>query len=311
MEKIGGLAKCRPNFWPPTIRAVTFGLWAVMASACHAGEQRERRQPGASSANSSDNVPANLTLCRDCPEFVHIPTPPAALRNIRHVAKYELTWKNYLAAFDARACPIPKVEVRGFGSAQPRYIQIKPADFRLDWPITELTPDDVECYLRWLTTKTRYKVALPTANEWEWFARAGNPAARFPWGDDADAGHEQLYGTPTNDADVAKPSKDGFVFPSRRVGRFPPNAWGIHDLMGNVRELTSNVLSGEEWASRFPSDQAGSSGYSRVVIKGSNAWSRQWAADGVAREFDAVIANGRYSTDVGVRVVLIEDDGAQ
>ena len=262
--------KCRPNFGPPTIRAVTFGVWAAMASACHAGEQSEHRQPGVSSAN----VPANLTR---------------AVATAQNSSIYPATGR----------------------VAQPQYIQIKSADFRLDWPITELTPDDVEFYLRWLTTKTRYKAALPTAKEWEWFARAGNPAARFPSGDDDGVGHEQLYGTPINDADAAKPSKDGCVFRSRRVGTFPPDAWCIHYLMGNVRELTSNVLSGEELASSFPSHQAGSSEYSRVVIKGSDAWSRPGARDGVARELHALISDGRYSTEVGVRVVLIEDDGAK
>lgn len=289
------------------LSSIALSLCVVVAIACQAREESGERQPYASSSSSS----ATLALCRDCPEFVLTPSPPADLRKIRYVSKYELTWKNFLASVDAQACPIPKVEVLTPGSQHSRYVQIEPADFRLDWPITQLRLVDVECYLHWLNSKTQYKVALPSAKEWEWFARAGNSTARFPWGDDDGVGHEQLYGTPFDDADIAAPAKKGFVFPSRRVGRFSPNAWGIHDLMGNVRELTSNVLSSEEWAGKFPSDLPASSKYSRVVLKGSDAWNRHWAKDGINLDFYAIISNGRYSTDVGVRLILIDDEDSR
>lgn len=290
-----------------TISALALGLCVVLASACQAGGRSGRNQPDA----PSSNVPTALTLCHDCPEFVLIPPSPVGLRKISYVAKYELTWKNYLASVDARTCPMPSVEMVRFGSAPRRYVQIDPAKYRIDWPISQLTPTDVECYLRWLQSKTKYKVALPSAAEWEWFARAGNPVARFPWGDDDSAGHEQLYGTPENDGDLAELARKGIVLPSRRVGGFAPNAWGIYDLMGNVRELTSDVETGEECARRSPDDPASTPKHPCVVIKGSDAWSRRWPSDGIARNFYAIIWNDRYSTDVGVRIVLIGGDKTQ
>lgn len=292
---------------PSNLKALTLGLCVVMAGACQAAERSKRHQSGTSSSNAS----ATLTPCRDCPEFVLAPPPPTDLRKIRYVAKYELTWKNFLASVDARACPVPSVEIQDAGTRPKRYVQIDPADYRIDWPISQLTPADLECYRQWLQSKTKYKVALPSAKEWEWFARAGDPDARFPWGNDANAGHEQLYGTPVDEGDIAGPAKRGIWLPGYRVGRFAPNAWGIHDLMGNVRELTADVVSGEEWARRWPNNPPSMPKKPHAVIKGSDAWDRQWASDGIARNLYTMILDGRYATQVGARLVLIEGDKIQ
>lgn len=50
---------------------------------------------------------AELSVCEDCPVFVKVAAAPAPLRPIRYVSKFELTWNNYLAAYDGGACTIP------------------------------------------------------------------------------------------------------------------------------------------------------------------------------------------------------------
>jgi hypothetical protein len=70
---------------------------------------------------------------------------------------------------------------------------------------------------------------LPTEEEWEWTARGGDRASKFPWGDAA-PGPQACWGMGRK---VTCP-----------VGSFPAgdNPWGVHDLAGNLAEWTSSVF---------------------------------------------------------------------
>jgi hypothetical protein len=104
-----------------------------------------------------------LTICDGCPTFAPVPTPPKPLRSIRFVAQHELTWNNYLKAFDENACDLPTASSPIYKYKQ-RDILERLSLYRLDWPIAILGPAEVECYLAWLQKKVKYRVALPTAS---------------------------------------------------------------------------------------------------------------------------------------------------
>ena len=77
-------------------------------------------------------------------------------------------------------------------------------------------------YCRWLTAKTGKLYRLPTEAEWEYAARAGSTTA-YSFGDDADdLGKYAWY---VDNAEKPQP-----------VGLKQPNAWGLHDMHGNVAE---------------------------------------------------------------------------
>lgn len=269
-------------------------------------------QSGSAEGPSPNVRPINseLNICKDCPIFVRVPSAPGGMRRIMYVSKYELTWNNYLAAYDAGSCSIPNPNS---GDKQPGPNDILPnlEQFRLDWPIEQLGPAEVKCYIDWLQMKTKLLVALPTGQEWEWFARAGKAGAKFPWGDTAEPNHEALFGTSV-DLRYKQPieyRKGGKYLTGVKIGLFPPNSWGLYDIMGNVRELTSQATSGEERLRQHPDDRLDrlTRDKDSVLIKGSNSYDSKWSDVGISdNRYKVIIWNGRYMANVGVRLILVE-----
>ncbi|WP_052629515.1 formylglycine-generating enzyme family protein [Pseudoxanthomonas suwonensis] len=113
-------------------------------------------------------------------------------------------------------------------------------------PVLHVSVRDAEAYAAWLSEQTGRHYRLPSEAEFEYALRAGNPA-RFPWGDAAVppegsgnfAGGNDVSpsGRTWNNAFVG--FGDGYWGPAP-VGRFQPNAWGLHDLAGNVSEWVAD-----------------------------------------------------------------------
>ncbi|HYK02928.1 MAG TPA: SUMF1/EgtB/PvdO family nonheme iron enzyme [Thermoanaerobaculia bacterium] len=85
-------------------------------------------------------------------------------------------------------------------------------------PVVAVTWEGARAYCRWLTKRTGFRYDLPTAAQWEAAARAGTQST-WPWGneDDPRRYHGQAQG-------------------STDTGSYAPNAWGLHDTLGNVWE---------------------------------------------------------------------------
>jgi len=117
-------------------------------------------------------------------------------------------------------------------------------------PVVRVTWEQAEAFCRWLSDRTGQSVKLPTEAQWEWACRAGS-ASPFSYGDaDAD------FGGFANLADIAlanfaqrdspkwHPKDDRFndgAMVTNQVGRYQANAWGLHDMHGNVAEWTRSV----------------------------------------------------------------------
>jgi formylglycine-generating enzyme required for sulfatase activity len=109
-------------------------------------------------------------------------------------------------------------------------------------PVTCVSWEDASAYVAWLSQQTRRPYRLPTEAEWEYSARAGTTTTRY-WGDDAGATCGYANGADrTSAARVPGASEwhvadcdDRFGY-TAPVGRYRPNAFGLHDMLGNAEE---------------------------------------------------------------------------
>jgi formylglycine-generating enzyme required for sulfatase activity len=108
-------------------------------------------------------------------------------------------------------------------------------------PVSCVSWRDANDYAAWLSKRTGFTYRLPSATEWEYFARAGSTA--LPWSDPAaacaSANVADQSGAERYPGWTAFACKDGFVH-AAPVGSFPPNAFGLTDTLGNVFEWTQD-----------------------------------------------------------------------
>jgi len=107
-----------------------------------------------------------------------------------------------------------------------------------NFPIYSMNFAEAEEFCRQLTESAHVKGALPegwefrlpTEAQWEYACRAGTTTATS-FGDKLSSKQANFEGKPYNGAEEGPSLKRATV-----VGSYPPNAWGVHDMHGNVFE---------------------------------------------------------------------------
>ena len=94
-----------------------------------------------------------------------------------------------------------------------------------DHPVTQICGEDARAYCRWVGGR------LPTTDEWETAARAGAKTA-YPWGENF---RPKRANTWNGKSHLKNTREDGYIL-TAPVRSYPPNAWGLYDVIGNVFE---------------------------------------------------------------------------
>jgi formylglycine-generating enzyme len=111
-----------------------------------------------------------------------------------------------------------------------------------DHPVVHIAWCDAEAYAHWAGKE------LPTEAEWECAARGGLDSAEYAWGDEFTPGGKQMANTWQGNFPHQNLKHDGFERTSP-VKAFPPNGYGIYDMIGNVWEWTADF-----WTTRHTAD---------------------------------------------------------
>ena len=195
----------------------------------------------------------SIVDCANCPEMVPIPageftmgSPSSELYRgpeAQHrvtigkpfaISKYEITFAQWDACVADGGCGGHMPDDQGWG--------------RGNLPVVGVTWDDAKSYAAWLSRKTGKSYRLPSEAEWEYSARAGTTTP-FSFGATITTEQANYDGSTGYGNGPAGVNRQKTV----PVGSFPPNAFGLHDMHGNVWEWTQDCWS-DEYAADAPAN---------------------------------------------------------
>ena len=171
------------------------------------------------------------------------------------VGKYEVSWAEWERCVAAGACDtagqIERGGDEGWGKG--------------NRPVINVSWHDAQTYAAWLSQQTGETYRLLTEAEWEYAARAGT-TGRFSWG-----GNDPtcLRGA-SNGANFSACSSDR----TESVGFSAPNAFGLHDMHGNVWEWVQDCYAGSYSGAPIDGSASETSSCPSRVVRGGSWYSR-------------------------------------
>jgi formylglycine-generating enzyme required for sulfatase activity len=188
--------------------------------------------------------------CASCPHMVVVPageftmgSPPAEQQaEAQHrvtiavpfaVSKFEITFDDWNACVSDGGCDNARPNDEGWGRGR--------------HPVIHMSFDLAKTYVTWLSRKTGKTYRLLTEAEWEYAARAGTTTT-FAFGDSLSPGSAN-YNASTDGSGPSEENRQKTM----PVGSFPPNAFGLHDMHGNVSEWVEDCFH-NDYTAKAPTD---------------------------------------------------------
>jgi formylglycine-generating enzyme required for sulfatase activity len=202
-------------------------LVAALTLSAAPGRADQDIKPTETPSAASQNSTHGFRDCADCPDMVEVPagqyimgstdgdpdekpTHQVTIPKPFAVGKFEITFAEYAQCGMDGGCAKNKDPAdEGWGKESR--------------PVVNVSWNDVQDYLTWLSHKSGKNYRLLSEAEWEYAARAGT-TTKYAFGDKIDRTQARFM-----------TGKQG-MGQTERVGSFAPNAWGLYDMHGNVWE---------------------------------------------------------------------------
>ncbi|MEL6686303.1 MAG: formylglycine-generating enzyme family protein, partial [Pseudomonadota bacterium] len=152
------------------------------------------------------------------------PQVPVTIDYAFEIGRYEVTFNDWEKCVRGGGCNGYRPDDKGWG--------------RGNRPVTNISYNDAQSYIRWLNEQTGLEYRLPSEAEWEYVARAGKPlpfstpTGRGISAQEANFNGKFPYGPGTEAGDYKRKTVP--------VGSYPANSFGVHDIHGNVYEFVSD-----------------------------------------------------------------------
>jgi formylglycine-generating enzyme required for sulfatase activity len=207
-------------------------------------------QAGAQAANATAGVGRVLRDCPECPEMVGVPAGAASLASGRNVTigtpfavgKFEVTFAEWDACVAQGGCS-HRPDDLGWGRGRQ--------------PVMNVSWDDAQQYVAWLSRKTGKFYRLLSEAEWEYAAQAGS-------------GREAVAAQGANQANCFGCGSRWGGRQTAPVGSFAANAFGLHDMLGNVWEWTADCWNDNHAGAAADGSARQGGDCSRRVLRGGS-----------------------------------------
>ncbi len=112
-----------------------------------------------------------------------------------------------------------------------------------NYPVVHIAYEDAQAYAEWAGKR------LPTEAEWEFAARGGAENSAFAWGDELRPDGAFLANFFQGSFPHNNTAEDGYARIAP-VKQYPPNGYGLYDMIGNVWEWTTDWYRPDTYAQR-------------------------------------------------------------
>ena len=259
-------------------------------AAAEAERRRREKEPG-----------RRFRDCPECPELVVVPagsfrmgSPPGEegrdedegpVHRVRiaeplAVGVYEVTFMEWEACVEGGGCNGYRPDDEGWG--------------RGDRPVINVSWEDARAYVGWLSRETGKRYRLLSEAEWEYAARAGTTGP-FHTGATISTAQANYDGNYVYGSGRKGEYRERTV----RVGTFAPNAFGLHDVHGNVREWVQDCWNGGYGGAPDDGGVWERGDCNRRVVRGGSWVIFPWYLRAASRSRDAAGDRGSF---LGFRV---------
>jgi len=109
-------------------------------------------------------------------------------------------------------------------------------------PVIMVSWNDTQEFTQWLSQKTGQSYSLPSESQWEYFARAGEESDWLGGSPSSVCDFGNIAGGESGFKWQHEDCSDSVAIETLPVGSFRANAFGIHDVVGNVAEWTLDCM---------------------------------------------------------------------